>query len=388
MSENRLRWRCAVAIATLVPVLASAPAVRATPSASVVHVVEQLQASRNPGPKSPLTGLIDMGNQAPYQQSRPFPTTDPAVLDPYAGAFAGIVVNESWSQLEPSPGHEDWAPLDGSLAAVERWNQEHRSTPLSVKLRVFAGASAPAWVVRRAGPPVTIISGRHGQQVRSIGRWWTAPFRDAWSSFQRALAARYDANPLIRAVSVSSCSSTTGEPFNVSNNPISRANLLKAGWSVQSQERCLAGAIADYAGWRLTPITFAFNPLPLEPGFDQAFTTIIMRACARSRASGGPDCVLGNNGLSTAAPGSRVLGQTYAEIQALVASRNPRPPAVYFQTVGPAVNCPAMAVASAYHASSVELWPPHDGFAGFAAIPRAVLWRWNRDLRRGRSITC
>jgi hypothetical protein len=390
MGNKRLWRQCVAALATLVSVLVgTVPAVATTRGTPATHETERPHGF-SPGsrPKSPLTGLIDMGNQTPYQQNKPFPTTDPAVLDPYAGAFAGIVVNESWSQLEPSPGHEDWAPLVASLAAVQTWNRRHPSTPLAVKLRVFAGSSAPGWVVRRSGPPVTIISGKHDQRTQRIGRWWKTPFRTAWSRFQHALAAHFDSNPLIRAVSVSSCSSSTGEPFNVSINPTSRTDLLAAGWTVQAQEACLRGALADYSGWKLTPVTFAFNPLPVGRGFDQAFTTTIMEACANSLASGGPNCVLGNNGLRIDAPTSRVSGPLYAEIDRLVAAKGAHPPAVYLQTVGFAVDCRIMAVASAYHASSVELWPPYDGFPGFSAIPRATLTTWDRDLISRHTITC
>lgn len=325
-----------------------------------------------------------MGVQTPYQRDQPFPTADPGVLDPYAGAFGGIVVNESWSQLEPSPGVEDWAPLDRSLEAVRRWNAAHRSAPLGVKLRIFAGSSAPAWVVARSGPTVTLRR-RGGTKV--AGRWWTAPFRHAWRSFQHALAARFDPDPLVRAVSVSSCSSSTGEPFVVSGAPSSRQALAAAGWTPALQERCLDGALADYSGWTRTPVTFAFNPLRTASGTDMAFTERLMRACAGSRAAGGPTCVVGNNDLSAAAPTRPGAAPVYAAIDALEAPGAAHP-AVYFQTVGPPVACQAVAVAVGHHASSVELWPPVGRLPGFTAVPVATLSRWDRALRSAGRLAC
>ena len=56
--------------------------------------------------KQPLRGLVDMGVQTSYLLDTPFPTVDISAITPYAGAFGGIVVNESWAQLEPSAGHE------------------------------------------------------------------------------------------------------------------------------------------------------------------------------------------------------------------------------------------------------------------------------------------
>ncbi len=335
------------------------------------------------GVKAPLTGLIDMGNQYAYQHGQPFPTTDPSSLDAYAGAFSGIVVNESWSQLEPSPGVEDWAPLDQSLAAVQSWNDQHPSTPLGVKLRIFAGYSAPSWVVSASGPTVTIVN-RHN--TKNVGRWWTTPFRQAWDSFQHALAARYDTNPLVREVSVSSCSSSTGEPFVVSGAKLSRQALAAAGWTTQLQESCLDGALADYSGWNHTPITFAFNSLSTPSGPSATFTDQVMRACAGSEAAGGPDCIIGNNDLSATAPSGTWSSQTYAGIAALTATSDR--PGVYFQTVGAPVDCSAMAVATTYHAGSVELWPPAPGVTGFGTIPVATLSAWNTALRAGTAITC
>ena len=335
------------------------------------------------GVKAPLTGLIDMGNQFAYQHGQPFPTTDPSSLNTYAGAFSGIVVNESWSQLEPSPGVEDWTPLDQSLAAVQAWNDQHPSTPLGVKLRIFAGYSAPSWVVSASGPTVTIVT-RHN--TKNVGRWWTTPFRQAWDSFQHALAARYDTNPLVREVSVSSCSSSTGEPFVVSGAVASQRALAAAGWTVQLQESCLDGALADYSGWAHTPITFAFNALSTPSGPSTTFTNQEMKACAGSEAAGGPDCIIGNNDLSATAPSGKWSGQTYAEIASLTASGDR--PGVYFQTVGAPVGCSAMAVATTYHAGSVELWPPAPGVKGFATIPVATLSAWNTALRAGTPITC
>jgi len=338
--------------------------------------------------KPPLTGLLDMGVQTAYQSGQPFSTTDPSILDAYAGAFSGIVVNESWSQLEPSPAVENWSPLDASLSTVLNWNQAHPTTPLGVKLRIFAGYSAPDWVVSESGPPVDIVTGRKGRSsLKVIGRWWTTPFRQAWNSFQHALAARYDSNPLVRQVSVSSCSSSTGEPFVVSGNRSSLQSLAAAGWTPQLQEQCLDGALADYSGWKHTPITFAFNSLITSSGPNASIMTTIMQKCAASRVAGGPTCILGNNDLSSSAPSSRLSGPAYTEIASLEA-HSENPPTVYFQTSGAAVNCADIVTGLSYHTSSIELWPPNGHYRGFAAVPLATLKRWNGALTTGSKLAC
>lgn len=325
-----------------------------------------------------------MGIQTPYLTHQPFPTTDPSALDAYAGAFSGIVVNESWSQLEPKMGVERWRPLDQSLAAVSSWNAAHPSTPLGVKLRIFARQSAPAWVTAQSGT-VDLTVHRALDHV-TVGKWWTSSFESAWHAFQLALAARYDTNPLVRQVSVSSCSSSTGEPFVASGALVSQAHLRAAGWTPQAQERCLSGALADYSGWKHTPITFAFAPLPPGRRTDTTFMDRIMGDCAASASRGGPECIVGNNDLSPTIADTKYSGPVVAEIQRLEATVNP--PAVYFQTNGTRLECQTIATGLAYHAQSIELWPPNGHYPGFSTQSAATLARWNRALIAGTRVTC
>jgi hypothetical protein len=304
--------------------------------------------------KPPLAGLIDMGVQAAYQLDLPFPTVDTGAITPYAGSFGGIVVNETWAQLEPTQGREKWSALDASLAAVSRWNAAHPEEPVGVKLRIFAGNTAPTWAKALGGPSVSITTKGIS---KTYGRWWTTPYRQAWSSFQHAMAARYDANPLVRAVSVGSCATLTGD---------------------------------DYSGWVHTPVDFAFNPYRTVVSgravLDQSFTDQVMQECADSRSHKGPTCVLGNNGLSATADSGR-SGPVYSQIDTLW-QRTPGHVGVYFQTVGSGVDCGAIDVAIVHHAAGVELWPPDHGYRGFAGIPSPTLAKWNTALRSGSSLSC
>jgi len=345
------------------------------------------KASGSAALKKPLSGLIDMGVQSAYTLDIPFPTVDTSAITPYAGAFEGIVVNEGWGQLEPSPGHEKWGDLDASLAAVTSWNTAHPSTPVGVKLRIFGGNTAPAWAKSLGGAPLTIET---KGVSKTFGRWWTQPYAHAWSSFQHALAAKYDGNPLVRAVSVSSCATLTGEPFVMNMTKPAIQTMQAAGWTPEAQQRCLQGAVADYAGWAHTPITFAFNPYrTVVNGVaspDPSVTTDVMGTCARSRAHGGPECVLGNNALSDIAATGR-SAPVYAEIDALWQT-TPAHVGVYFQTVSAAVDCASIALAVAHHAASVEVWPPNHHYEGFAAVSAEVLRQWNGALRHTTRLSC
>ena len=336
--------------------------------------------------KPPLTGLLDMEDQTPYQNDQPFPTTNLSQLNGYAGDFDGIVVNESWSQLEPQNGVYNWTPLNQSLNAVAAWNKQHASNLLGVKLRIFAGQSAPIWVLQASS---TVAIDVHGVS-KEIGRWWTPPFMSAWHNFQQALAQEYDSNPLVRAVSVSSCSSSTGEPFVVSGAIISQRNLQAAGWTIEAQDNCLSNALNDYSGWKQTQITFAFNPLYSASSSQVSFMDKMMQMCAKSQSDGGPDCVLGNNDLSPN-PLTSSSGPAYSEISQIVKS-NPNT-SVYFQTAGPnygnlTQDCQALQQATSYNATSVELWPGNSPNLGFHLIPSSTLASWNHSLATHSQITC
>jgi hypothetical protein len=339
------------------------------------------------GSKQPLRGLVDMGIQASYGLDTPFPTVDTSAITPYAGAFGGIVVNENWAQLEPSPGKEQWQDLDASLAAVKAWNAAHPSTPVGVKLRIFGGNSAPDWAKSVGGLPITVVT---KGVSRTYGRWWTNPYARAWSSFQHAVAARYDGNSLVRAVSVSSCATLTGEPFVMNMTRQAIQTMQAAGWTPQAQQRCLNGALADYSGWVHTPITFAFNPYrTVADGVarpDPSVTTAVMQTCGHSRAGGGPQCVVGNNALSDLAESGRSAA-VYAEINTLWQD-TPGHIGVYFQTVGAGVDCTGVAIGIDHHATSVEVWPPNHHYLGFAAESAATLRLWNQDLDRGSPLRC
>lgn len=349
---------------------------------------------RAPATKPQIVGLIDKGSEAPYHLGIPFPVTDPSVeLGSRGVAFAGIVVNESWAQLEPRESHFTFGPLDRSLGAVTAYNRSHRSHPLMVKLRLWGGFRAPGWAKMIAGRPVTFDLPRaHG----STGEWWKAAYRQAWSGFQHALAARYDANQLVGSVAVSSCATLTAEPFVMSPNQVLLSQLLADGWSSAAQQQCLDGALADYAGWKRTSIDYTFNTFPaITPGSrnyhpDPAVTDEVMSRCANLQIGSGRTCILSNHALSAAAASAGSRGApVYAEIDTLYERRHGDAP-VDFQTFSPNTfgDCAAINVAVTHHAQSVELWPASAVLRGYTAYPVPTLGAWARALRDRRPLAC
>lgn len=350
--------------------------------------------AQRPSAKPQIFGLIDKSSQAPYILRQPFPTVNPREVAPYAKAFSGIVVNETWAQLQPSRGHLNLTPLRQSLAAVLAYNRAHPGQRLSVKLRLWGGFTAPDWAKTLGGKPPVAFSTPSAKGT--TGRWWTPAYRSAWSSFLHALAGRYDGNSLIRSVAVSSCATLTAEPFVQSPSVPLHTQLFAAGWSSAAQQRCLQGAFSDYSGWKHTSIDYTFNPfVSYAPGKaastpDPKFTNHVMATCANLRRTTGRTCILSNHAFTATAPTASRSAPVYAEINALYAKRHTP---VDLQT-GPPDNfggCQAINVAVIYHAQSLELWPRAanpKSFKGFTAYPESELQSWARALRTAKPLSC
>lgn len=190
------------------------------------------------------------------------------------------------------------------------------------------------------------------------------------------MAARYDANALIRSVAVSSCATLTAEPFIMSLTASVRAELFADGWSPKAEQGCLDGAFADYSGWKHT---HRLRVQPVPDG-DRWRDSSDGRPVGHRRGDGSLrrfDLQLAplvhseqsradqNSGIA-----SRVgAAQVYAEINALYEQHRGRTP-VDFQTYGPISLfwCQAIAIAVAHHAQSVELWPPSACAPGYGAF--------------------
>lgn len=148
--------------------------------------------------KPPLAGLVDMGDIGFHRQDggRAEPHADN--LRRFPGVLGGVVVNITWEQLEPERGGPlKTDAIDRVLADVRADNAATPSRPAGTRLRVWPGPNAPAWAKRLGGPPVALL---HKGRRMTVGRFWAQPYRDAWRDLQHRLAARYDAEPLVREV--------------------------------------------------------------------------------------------------------------------------------------------------------------------------------------------
>jgi hypothetical protein len=381
--------------------------------------------------KTRISGLIDLGQvSADDMRVPPYNTLYYVCLR--QAAISGIVVNDTWSALQPDQAGETikTASIDRALAAIRRYNANGRH-PLGVRLRIWAGMNAPVWAKSIGGPPVSICDGTAAPTpspspsaarpavtaaptpcpsvaLRSVGRFWSDAYARAWRDLQRQLASKYDGDALIEEVSVSSCSSLTSEPFVQPEDDYSKQNLQAAGYTDARYQHCLANAIGkDYASWRQTLLDYSFNPFReidvTPPVTDLAFTETTIAAC---RAAIGSRCVLLNETMAKfTPPPSPAPSQSPSQAQGYYLMWNymrAQGGAITFQTASPpnllaawgtnpAGWNAAVQLAHAFGASSLELFPPKNTgpcttppqrlwISGYTCFRRATLLGWKKTI--------
>ncbi len=325
------------AIATLLAGCGSSPAPSArlspTPSPSVAA-----SPSSEPTTLKPiLRGLLDRNGLPPAA---------------YVPSLGGFVVSVRWGDLEPSPSGS-LAPdnaIDQAITRVRALNATDH-TDLGLKLRILAGVWAPDWVKHLGGAPILLLNPQSATDG-TIGRFWTAPYGQAYDRLENLLAAKYDAVPEIREVTISRCTTFYDEPLirDTAYAPNDTA-LLAAGYSIAADEDCQREEIDANKVWEHTHSDLAFNPYELvnADGFnrtDELFTQAMMQYC---RQVLGAACVLENNSLRD--PPQQGYLAMYASMKQLG-----QPLAFQTATVARVGNLPStLAYAVSLGANSVEL---------------------------------
>jgi hypothetical protein len=173
-------------------------------------------------------------------------------------------------------------------------------------------------------------------------------------------------------------------------NTVEQSENVGGGWRCSRQG--LVRAPTDQSG----EPDFTFNPFKDVNAMnerytgDQAVTDEVMTRCAQSAANGGPLCILSNHTLSqVSTAASSVVAPVYAEIDSLW-TKMPSETPVDLQTVSPDQLdlCPAIGVAIAHHAQSVEVWPDNGAVPGFSGLSQSTLTTLAEALASGRSPSC
>jgi len=331
--------------------------------------------------KPPISGLVSMGSIAFHRHDDGIPTNSLEPLLARPGIFGAVVLNVTWAQLQPSPDHLDTASIDSALAAVREYNRKLPATPLAVTLRVWSGPTAPGWAKSLDGPPVAVqrVFWHQPEETITIPRFWSDAYRTKWAALQRQLAEKYDADPLIREVSDTSCSSLSDEPFVFPGDPVSLAHMHEAGFTDTLFRDCLARSVADYAGWKTTRIQVTANPFRrTDSGKPVLAPNETGRILSTLRREFGQRIVLSNHAFGV--PLQPWIAPIIDQIKALG-------PPISFQTMAPKgregldwENTIQAAIASG--AGSVEVWQGAN-VGGFETIDAQMLTKWSHDLRPG-----
>jgi len=312
--------------------------------------------------KPPLTGLMDMGDPSFYDQPGVLPSFDIWNLYPYPGSFGGIVLNVTWAQLEPTEnGPLDTSAIDSAINAVQFYNALY-GTDVGIELRVWGGYTAPDWAKSIDGPPLTVTGpgtidpGDTGPET--IGRFWTADYINAWTSFQNQLAATYDNNPIIRGISNTAGASATDEPFSQVYMP--QVPMLQAGgYNDAAEELTLRAGIADYSAWTTTPLDYTMSVFRLENANNAAPDPNFSLAVLQQAENSSRVVQASNHALNNPLPSWALF--LYAQITA-DAALNPATVPASYQTdypanLGPYANWSnVISNGAAADAGSIELW--------------------------------
>ena len=320
--------------------------------------------------KKPFYGLLTMGALTPLFTKGGHADNSLKEANAHPGVYSGVLILVSWDELEHEEGKLDVSRIEMGLDAVRAYNKKFPDTPVKAKLRIFSGWNTPDWVIAKSGGGITI--NQKGEDI-AIGHFWTAAYRDAWKQLQTLLAARYDGDPLMEEVAVSSCATVTAEPFVMPLTPENLPKLHAAGFSDAGFKACLMGAIEDYSSWKHTPIDYTFNPFRDTDGSqavpDPAFPNEVMEAF---RKRYGNRAVIANHGLQPTVI-ERQAG-VYAELKKLG-------PPIEFQTISPTVEWDgSVANGLAYRASEIEVWNTKD-VHGPAPVSYDQLKKWAAEMR-------
>jgi hypothetical protein len=352
-------------------------------------------ALADPAIKPAITGLIATAGGSQGNKNN---TVGP--LYPFEGIFGGYVARFTWAALEPEPPQNGVVTINTKLINdvlddVTTYNNSvsndikmGKLTPpndrqIGVRLRVWTGCNyAPEWATKLdGGKAITTYAWYSGTyETCKTGKFWdsSSNYAAAWKQFQTALAAQFDANPLVHEVAVTSCTSYSAEPFFLpwNNGKPTTAEptvddvqipLLVAGYTNPKYRECLEKAVDDYADWHTTRLEFTFNGFSgLTNQSDIAFSERVMRRC---RLTAGLRCILSGHDLDA---------QTPASLLPIYALERKFGPNITYQSLytAPVDYEGTIRKGVSLGASSIEVWAEKGNTGSFEYLPAATLANW------------
>jgi len=227
--------------------------------------------------KPQLTGIVLMGNTAFNRNSLESKILPNNVADYKAinqEGVDGVVINVTWSQLEPHEYIYDYSEIESALKYIRLHNQLYPNKVWHAKLRVWEGYHLPQWYASNPDNVYLVEKSVHGAQYYDVemAKFWDKKYSDKITQLQHHLADRYDNEPLISEVSISSCSSLTDEPFVSSQDIFSIQSELQAGYTNVAYANCLLNAPEEYKYWKHTWLGYPINPFRVVNPSDESIT--------------------------------------------------------------------------------------------------------------------
>jgi Beta-galactosidase len=135
----------------------------------------------------------------------------------------GVLVRISWADVEPRPGVYDWARLDDQFSRAQRMG-------IKVSLGVVNGLGAPAWLADRGA--MMFAYSFHGTSVQ-MPVPWDPVFLERWTSFVQAMGQRYDRNPALSLVHITT-STANGFEMQLPSMPDDQRNWKRIGYTTDA----------------------------------------------------------------------------------------------------------------------------------------------------------
>ena len=221
-------------------------------------------------------GITAQGDSTWFQTNSAYPPNSLSSITNFApGTFQQIGIYAYWSQIQKPDGTYDFSAVDTALCSLQAYNTANNdhvkaklrivpdSRQISSQTNVTETASPAAELAQGGIPGGTIIYSSYGtvnQKTMSVGAYYLngvpGDYTSMSSAMNDALAARYDANTLISAVSVETCASVDLEPWLQASDTTSLANLalFTPAFTEAQKLKCLVNAPNSYSSWKLTPL--------------------------------------------------------------------------------------------------------------------------------------
>ncbi len=306
-----------------------------------------------PNPAGGTLTLAGMGLTTPLENPAANFVNDFAQVSSAGDTITCQVINFAWRDLEAARGEYVVSDVLAALAQA-------KTLGVTVTLRVFAGALAPAWMLsdpaigyvtvpnKRAGKP-----GADTAATWQFPQFWQPAYYQQELALQRALAAAFDGHSALDAVCIMTGICWTDENFNIGGSADVRTAYKAAGCTDAALQTNWNAAPTDYAAiWKNVPhIIGDISALVSVDDPTAAGNTVFPLAwAAKLRNAFGGRATLSNHGMDP----TKTTGTNAECIDALAAMGG----ALSYQADGPTLLDPAFfPYAVTKGATQVELFP-------------------------------